>query len=166
MTCCGVRDDATPAGSGGAGPVGGVRGPLDDLFHSLAQRRGFREYLAGLLAPRDRNKTLTALAGAEPVTGAQHPAVQRLQFFLSESRWAPIQPPAIDMPRLGIGSVKAPSRQPDGRDARPSPRAPRLDPYVARRHARKELRHGATLRLSGGAHQRAQRRADTIGATR
>ena len=48
---------------------------------------GFREYLAGLLAPRDRNKTLTALAGAEPVTGAQHPAVQRLQFFLSESRW-------------------------------------------------------------------------------
>jgi len=53
----------------------------------VAQRRGFREYLAGLLAPRDRNKTLTALAGAEPVTGAQHPAVQRLQFFLSESRW-------------------------------------------------------------------------------
>ena len=53
----------------------------------MAQRRGFREYLAGLLAPRDRNKTLTALAGAEPVTGAQHPAVQRLQFFLSESRW-------------------------------------------------------------------------------
>jgi len=48
----------------------------------VAQRRGFREYLAGLLAPRDRNKTLTALAGAEPVAGAQHPAVQRLQFFL------------------------------------------------------------------------------------
>jgi hypothetical protein len=57
------------------------------LFGRLAQRRGFREYLAGLLAPRDRNKTLTALAGAEPVAGAQHPAVQRLQFFLSESRW-------------------------------------------------------------------------------
>ena len=57
----------------------------------MAQRRGFREYLAGLLAPRDRNKTLTALAGAEPVTGAQHPAVQRLQFFLSESRWDPEQ---------------------------------------------------------------------------
>jgi SRSO17 transposase len=55
----------------------------------LAQRRGFREYLAGLLAPRERNKTLTALAGAEPVAGAQHPAVQRLQFFLPESRWDP-----------------------------------------------------------------------------
>jgi SRSO17 transposase len=62
---------------------------FDDLFGRLAQRRGFREYLAGLLAPRERNKTLTALAGAEPVTGAQHPAVQRLQFFLSESRWDP-----------------------------------------------------------------------------
>src|SRR5262249_25470841 len=62
---------------------------FDDLFGSLAQRRGFREYLGGLLAPRERNKTLTALAGAEPVAGAGHPAVQRLQFFLSESRWDP-----------------------------------------------------------------------------
>jgi hypothetical protein len=55
----------------------------------VAQRRGFREYLAGLLAPRERNKTLTALAGAEPVTGSKLPAVQRLQFFLSESVWDP-----------------------------------------------------------------------------
>ncbi|MEP7024842.1 MAG: hypothetical protein ABJB47_13795 [Actinomycetota bacterium] len=55
---------------------------FDDLFGRLAQRRGFREYLAGLLAPRDRNKTLTALAGAEPVAGAQHAAVQWLQFLL------------------------------------------------------------------------------------
>ena len=77
-----------------AGPCPPAPGPLeeyaarfDDLFTRVAQRQGFREYLAGLLAPRDRNKTLTALAGAEPVTGAQHPAVQRLQFFLSESRW-------------------------------------------------------------------------------
>jgi hypothetical protein len=62
---------------------------FDDLFGRLAQRRGFREYLAGLLAPRDRSRTLTALAGAEPVTGARLPAVQRLQFFLSESRWDP-----------------------------------------------------------------------------
>src|SRR5881628_1121678 len=69
------------------GPLEGYAARFDDLFGVLAQRRGFREYLAGLLAPRDRNKTLTALAGAEPVTGAQHPAVQRLQFFLSESRW-------------------------------------------------------------------------------
>ena len=71
------------------GPLEGYAARFDDLFTHLAQRRGFREYLAGLLAPRDRNKTLTALAGAEPVTGAGHPAVQRLQFFLSESRWDP-----------------------------------------------------------------------------
>jgi SRSO17 transposase len=69
------------------GPLEEYAARFDDLFHSLAQRRGFREYLAGLLAPRDRNETLTALAGAKPVSGAQHPAVQRLQFFLSESRW-------------------------------------------------------------------------------
>ena len=71
------------------GPLEEYAARFDDLFGRLAQRRGFREYLAGLLAPRERNKTLTALAGAEPVTGAQHPAVQRLQFFLSESRWDP-----------------------------------------------------------------------------
>ena len=76
-----------PAVSAAPGPLEGYAARFDDLFGSLAQRRGFREYLAGLLAPRDRNKTLTALAGAEPVAGAQHPAVQRLQFFLSESRW-------------------------------------------------------------------------------
>src|SRR5205814_4516200 len=69
------------------GPLEEYAARFDDLFSRLAQRRGFREYLAGLLAPRERNKPLTALAGAEPVTGAQHPAVQRLQFFLSESRW-------------------------------------------------------------------------------
>src|SRR5947207_4370842 len=66
-----------------------MRPGFDDLFTHVAQRRGFREYLAGLLAPRERNKTLTALAGAEPVTGSKLPAVQRLQFFLSESVWDP-----------------------------------------------------------------------------
>jgi DDE superfamily endonuclease len=60
---------------------------FDPLFRSLAQRRGFRDYLQGLLLPRDRNKTLTGLAGAEPISGAQHREVQRLQWFLSESAW-------------------------------------------------------------------------------
>src|SRR5260370_36571796 len=41
---------------------------FDDLFHTHIQRRRFREYLAGLLLPRDRTKTLTALVGAEPIT--------------------------------------------------------------------------------------------------
>ncbi|WP_420823607.1 hypothetical protein [Streptosporangium subroseum] len=39
------------------------------------------------MAPRERNKTLTALAEAEPVIGATHREVQRLQWFLSESPW-------------------------------------------------------------------------------
>src|SRR5260370_36100481 len=69
------------------GPLEDYAARFDPLFASLAQRRGFREYLTGLLAPRDRNKPRTARLGAEPVVGAQHPAVQRLQFFLSESRW-------------------------------------------------------------------------------
>ena len=43
--------------------------------------------MADLLAPRDRNKTLTCLVGVEPVTGSKDAAVQRLQFFLSESTW-------------------------------------------------------------------------------
>ncbi|WP_349345063.1 IS701 family transposase [Streptomyces rapamycinicus] len=75
-------------------PCPPVPGPLEDyaarfdgLFFSLAQRRGFREYLTGLPAPRERNKTITCLAGAEPVAGAGIPGVQRLQFFLSESPW-------------------------------------------------------------------------------
>jgi SRSO17 transposase len=69
------------------GPLEAYAAHFDDLFGTLVQRRGFRECLAGLLLPRDRNKTLTCLAGAEPVVGAQHAAVQRLQFFLSESTW-------------------------------------------------------------------------------
>ncbi|MCW2639265.1 MAG: Transposase [Dactylosporangium sp.] len=70
-----------------AGPLEEYAASFDGLFASLAQRRGFREYLTGLLLQRGRNKTLTALAGAEPVVGAGNPAVQRLQFFLSESHW-------------------------------------------------------------------------------
>jgi SRSO17 transposase len=71
------------------GPLEEYAVRVDDLFTHVAQRRGFREYLAGLLALRDRNKTLTALAGAESVTGPKLPAAQRLQFFLSESVWDP-----------------------------------------------------------------------------
>jgi len=67
------------------GPLEDYAAQFDPLFRSLAQRRGLRAYLAGLLLPRGRNKTLTALAGAEPVVGAQHKAVQGLQWFLTES---------------------------------------------------------------------------------
>jgi hypothetical protein len=56
-------------------------GPLEDdavefdaVFASLGQRCSFRHYWSGWLAPRDRHKTLTALAGAEPIVQAQAPA--------------------------------------------------------------------------------------------
>jgi len=69
------------------GPLEDYAAQFDPLFTRLAQRRGLRAYLQGLLLPRDRNKTLTALAGAEPVVGAQHAAAQGLQWFLTESSW-------------------------------------------------------------------------------
>jgi DDE superfamily endonuclease len=69
------------------GPLEDYAAQFDALFARLAQRRGLRAYLQGLLLPRDRNKTMTALVGAEPIVGAQHAAVQGLQWFVSESTW-------------------------------------------------------------------------------
>lgn len=60
---------------------------FDDLFDRRNQREAFRRYLEGLLLPAERNKTLTALANAEPIVGAQQGRVQALQWFLSESTW-------------------------------------------------------------------------------
>src|SRR5437879_11066242 len=91
------------------GPLEEYAARFDDLFTRVAQRRGFREYLAGLLAPRDRNKTLTAVAGAEPVTGAEHPAVLRVRVFLSEWRWGDGQVEGwrVDVERAGSGHAGA-----------------------------------------------------------
>ena len=69
------------------GPVEDYLACFDDLLVSRAQRQTFRDYVVALLLPRDRNKTLTALAGAEPLVGVNHREVQRLQWFLSESPW-------------------------------------------------------------------------------
>jgi SRSO17 transposase len=60
---------------------------FDALFHTWIQRRRVREYLAGLLLPRERNKTRTALVGAEPITQAQTAPVQQRQVFRSEAAW-------------------------------------------------------------------------------
>src|SRR6266540_588594 len=68
-------------------PLEAYAAQFDDLFTRPTQRQAFRQYLAGLLLPAERNKTLTALANTEPVVGAQRPTVQRLQWFLSESTW-------------------------------------------------------------------------------
>jgi hypothetical protein len=118
------------------GPLEEYAARFDDLFGLLAQRRAFRVYLQGLLAPRERNKTLTALAGAEPVVGAQHPAVQRLQFFLSEAPW---DAAAINARRLELlladpataphdGGVLASGRTRRAGRARSSPRPPAPPP--------------------------------------
>jgi SRSO17 transposase len=69
------------------GPLESYAAQFDDRLGTVAQRRGLREYLHGLLLPRDRHKTLTGLVGTAPVVGAQAPSVQRLQFFMSESSW-------------------------------------------------------------------------------
>ncbi len=69
------------------GPLEDFARHFDGLFGTVNQRQSFRSYLQGLLLPRDRNKTLTGLAGTEPVVGAQAPPAQRLQFFVSEADW-------------------------------------------------------------------------------
>ncbi len=69
----------------GSGPLEGFARACDHLFRNVAQRRSFRAYLQGLLPPRDRHKTLSGLAGTEPVAGAQAAPAQRLLFFLSEA---------------------------------------------------------------------------------
>ncbi|OGB35315.1 MAG: hypothetical protein A3F78_11735 [Burkholderiales bacterium RIFCSPLOWO2_12_FULL_61_40] len=56
---------------------------FDSLFHSSAQRQSFRTYLAGLLLPRERPKTLTALAGVEPLVQARRGVLGR--------GWAPVE---------------------------------------------------------------------------
>jgi hypothetical protein len=84
---------------------------FDDLFASLAQRRAFRAYLHGLLLPRERNKTLTGLAGTAPGLGAQAPPAQRLQWFLSASSW---DADALNARRLEVLCRDAATRPRDG----------------------------------------------------
>src|SRR5260370_23648584 len=72
---------------------------FDPLFRTHIQRQRFRAYLAGILLPRDRNKTLTALVGAEPIAQAQTAPVQQLQWFLSESAW---DAEAVTRPRIAL----------------------------------------------------------------
>lgn len=80
-------------------PLDAYAAQFDDLFSRSQQRTAFRQYLAGLLLPAERSKTLTALANTEPVVGAQAPAAQRLQWFLSESTW---EASAVTSRRLAV----------------------------------------------------------------
>jgi SRSO17 transposase len=101
-------------------PVSPAPGPLeafaqhfDPLFPRHNQRRAFRDYLAGLLLPAERNKTLTALAHTEPIVGAQAAPAQRLQWVLSESTW---DADAVNACRLTALSA-LPTTAPDAKDA-------------------------------------------------
>ena len=101
------RSPVSPA----PGPLEDYAALLDDLFGARAQRHAFRRYLEGLLLPAERNKTLTALANPEPVVGAQRKEAQSLQWFLSESRWDPME---INERRLELmleESASAPSQK-------------------------------------------------------
>jgi DDE superfamily endonuclease len=101
------RSPVSPA----PGPLEDYAALLDNLFGARAQRHAFRRYLEGLLLPAERNKTLTALANTEPVVGAQRKEAQSLQWFLSESRWDPMQ---INERRLELmleQSASAPSEK-------------------------------------------------------
>lgn len=60
---------------------------FDTLLSKPNQREAFRQYLANLLLPNERNKTLTALVNTEPVVGTHHARAQQLHWFLSESTW-------------------------------------------------------------------------------
>jgi SRSO17 transposase len=73
--------------SAAPGPLEAYAQHFDTLFGRLNQRDSLRRYLEGLLLPSERTKTLTALANTEPIVGAQQPAAQKLQWFLSESTW-------------------------------------------------------------------------------
>jgi len=81
-----TQRQAVPAAPG---PLEAYATHFDDLFTRANQRQAFRQYLEGVLLPTERNKTLTALANAEPIVGAQSASAQAFQWFLSESTWDP-----------------------------------------------------------------------------
>jgi len=93
------------------GPLEAYAQQFDDAFGHVGQRRSFRAYLQGLLPPRERNKTLTGLAGVEPILGAQAPPAQRLQWFLAESSW---DAEAINARRLELLCADPATRPDDG----------------------------------------------------
>jgi hypothetical protein len=71
------------------GPLGTYAQACEALCATRTQHAAFRRYVAGLLLPTERNTTLTGLANTAPVVAAQHPAAQRLQWFLTASTGAP-----------------------------------------------------------------------------
>ena len=63
------------------GPLEGYATRFDDLFTRVAQRRGFREYLAGLLAP-----LAPGTAGPLEASAAQPPAASARRHRFTDIR--------------------------------------------------------------------------------
>lgn len=92
------------------GPLEDFAQAFDDLLERRSQREALRRYLEGLLLPTERNKTLTALANAEPIAGATKWQAQKLQWFLSESTW---DPDLINQRRLELLVAEAQTAPPE-----------------------------------------------------
>src|SRR5215207_3826336 len=97
------------AATAAPGPLEDYAAAFDDLFERRNAREAFRRYLEGLLVPAERNKTLTALANAEPIVGIHAPRVQSLQWFLSESTWDAVTLNARRVARLRQDPATAPN---------------------------------------------------------
>jgi SRSO17 transposase len=107
-----AADDRSPPCPPAPGLLEDYATRFDPLLASVAQRQGLRDYLQGLLLPRDRNKTLTALADAEPVAGAQHRQVQRV---VNQRRvWLLCQDPATAPHGQGVLVVEDTGDRKDG----------------------------------------------------
>ena len=64
---------------------------FDDLFARYEERRALRQYLIGLLLPREHNKTLVELASIVP--GANR---QALHHFLHDAPWRSVYGPGTN----------------------------------------------------------------------
>ena len=67
---------------------------FDTLFPRREERQAFRQYLIGLLLPREHNKTLVELAALVP--GAKR---QRLHHFMHDAPW---DAEAVNSQRLSL----------------------------------------------------------------
>lgn len=92
-------------------PLEAYASQFDALFGKSNQREAFRWYVEGLLLPSERNKTLTGLVNTEPLVGAQLPRAQKLQWFLSESKWDERQIQAERLKLLRETLTTAPTAQ-------------------------------------------------------
>src|SRR5260370_13129634 len=79
---------------------------FDDLLCRSQERIAFRQYLIGLLLPREHNKTLVELAAIVPAANRQ-----ALHHFLHDAPW---DPEALNQRRLACWPAPPAPRPPAG----------------------------------------------------